>query len=808
MGEYADALMNILRSQRDVGVGFGENALALGTGMGAQVAGGLHGISDLVRGRGVEKAAKSAQDTSERFTYEPRSDVGKRGLQNIGTAIETATKPVMENVVDPIGERSPALGAAILGGAALIGPKGAKAKVRAPHTPRFDPGSVQQLIPGIEPLSLDQAHARARGELMRAQDAMSFDDPNRALRFEYEPNWRGGGPHYEMDFREGPKSDEGLHTYLGKRPVGRITQRPIPIAALEEPSSRTIPQGEFASGGTVQAEVGAENFQRMMALRDKLRAAEGEAQARGEEATMTRARALNEGIGRRRALLKEPDINAEQRLGLEEEILNKMRRRPMDVGGGRILEPTPGEGQFSNITWQDLLGNNAQEQAQAYLREHPGRLDAQTRIVRRLRGEPETTYEPRRPAPDRASLSDVMGRDPNAMSRESVNAFLTGGRSNPELFQYGVMPGPEVRSLDDFARHFGEVSNEPIDVSWSHADSDEPSKIKTEKTHGRGEVMRDRYGDYKLAEAEEGQVKYDDRGNPVTKEVEIAGPLEEGDRGPLVKEVEKTVPEGDAYMDEDGNYVYRKSEGGEPMRDERGHVKEEWQDNPDYTNSEFDEAQLSSPHGHIDIRYDDPAYISATEAGKKGGQLLYQTALAHASRAGIDIGGGSLTDINAYRLLSNVLSNIARTGKNPRDVAGTSSGMAERARGQAKGPEVWRAEAEEGRSRLLAVGADPDRLQFDPEKGFTLDGKPASPDDVKMNLGELSPSMARRGSYGGVGQKSLMRNAVFQWLRNATPEDAQRVAAKWPKEWGPIFAGVGALGVGVGALQQEPQTTE
>lgn len=834
----------IVRALRDYHVGGAETLAALGTGMAAPVGAGLAGLVDYFRqmgharalGAGRLEAPRRAADVVgprttaaiEKMTYEPRSDVGRRGLENVAGAIKTVTDPLKEHIADPVGDRIPILGAAMIAGGEMIGPRGAKPKPKP--KPQFDPGSHQQLIPGVEPLSLADAHLAAQFRHDDALAAMNFEDANRGINFTYDPNWRGAGPAWTAEMTRRPQDLPSDVMFTGgKRPVRSFMDRPAMVEHVTEPTEATLPQSEFSSPGTFQARYGAENTQRMMALAEQLRDAENQLLLRGEEAMMSRARELNERINRRRAQAEEPGINPEQHLQLQEEILDAMRHRPIHAEG-RVIVPHPGEGLFSPIQWRDLLGNPAELEwggqpprpFREWLGERPGYLAIQDRIVRELRGIPEETV-PRRPPPGHDRLEDVPGRDPNQMNAEAIDAFLRVGSDNPSLFQYGVMPPSHVRSLDDFARYFSRQSGEDIDVRWSYGNSDESPTIERKKEHGRGEMMRDRYGDYKLEEAEEGQIKYDDRGNPVMKEkdVELVGPppredmkgIQSGEYEPgfwIQKEVKKTVPEGEYYRDDSGEYVYRKSRGGEPMRDERGRYKYEEVDNPDYT-GDVDVATLTGPGGaEIEVKYGDPAMVTSTGAkGKGAGQLLYQTLLAHASRQGIDIGGGSLTPVNTYRLLSNVISNIARTGENTRDLGATGAGRAERApRFGATGPQVWRAEAEEGRYRLLGGGADPDRVRFDPERGFTIDGKPASPDDVKQNIKELSPWAGRHREndrLAGVGPKSLMRNAVFQWLRNASPEDAAKVAKKWPKEWGPIFAGIGAAAAGLGAMSEEQE---
>jgi hypothetical protein len=382
-------------------------------------------------------------------------------------------------------------------------------------------------------------------------------------------------------------------------------------------------------------------------------------------------------------------------------------------------------------------------------------------------------------------------QQPNLMNREAVAAFLEAAQENPNLFMYGTAPPANVRSLEQMARHFGQKGGQPISVEYTGGGgSDEPYKI--EKRHGRGEAMYDEYGDIKYQTYEPGAKMYEpDTGElkVKTQEKELTGPPMKGEEA-LYGEVEvpKRAAGGEMKYDESGEPVYQLSRGGEPVRDERGRIQEV--KNPDYYgDDELEQIELSLPGGaRMQI---DPSggehYWTATGVGKgKGGDVLYQTALANAVREGIDVGSGGLSGDNQLRLLSNVLSNYARMGENPRSVTGTLAGRAERVRGRAEGPEVWRAEAEEAKERMRDWGVKPERVQFTGDR-FEVDGKEVAPDDLLAAVGW-------RGGQKNIGQKTVMRMAFFDWLRGAEPEEAAEMARKWDK-LGPIFAGIAGAAV-------------
>lgn len=390
----------------------------------------------------------------------------------------------------------------------------------------------------------------------------------------------------------------------------------------------------------------------------------------------------------------------------------------------------------------------------------------------------------------------------------SVAAFLRNVRDVPEAFQYGTMP-KGAHSLEDFAEAFGEKAGKRIGVkqTWDTADDydEEPYKIKVKKEHGRGELMRDRYGDYKYSddpkEHEWGdKPMYDEQGN--VKKKELFGPVRPDDEPLLVK---KRAQGGEIKRDEYGNekYPLAKSEGGEPMRDERGRIKYTEKENPDYNPPpEEDTTYLyvgPRRSGEREIKitgYEsgDRPTVYAIDADKEGA-LLYQTLFAHASQEGKRLGVETLTKDNQFRMLSNALANAARTGTNPRDVSRTTSGARPKATGFAPGERIWQAETGESEARLGSDVAD--KLRFDGSQFHMPGGGAMSPKEIADRLDEFSPDVASTK----VGLKSLMRGAVYRWLENATPEQAAQAAKNWGKVGQPLF-GLGASGVAAALAAQ------
>jgi len=396
-------------------------------------------------------------------------------------------------------------------------------------------------------------------------------------------------------------------------------------------------------------------------------------------------------------------------------------------------------------------------------------------------------------------------------ARAAVNAFLGGAKENPNLFLYGTAPPEHLSSMEDIADYYSKQSGLKINVDYG-ASGDEPYKIKVPKTHGTGEIMLDRHGEPKLMFHEAGDSPmYDERGNvkKVEKEKELVGPPEED--APVyppglwgTKEVPKEARGGELVYDEDGNIMYEKSRGGEQMRNERGRPKYKEIDNPDYNDEEAYE--ISVPAKHSSATYvPGTGSVTSTEGGSSGGgQLIYQAIHSHALRNDIPLSTTSgLSPVNQQRLLANVLSTIARHGENPRSVGSTLSGERPRARGRAGGFDVWNAETGETEARLKSpdyaargINVNPRDLEFDGEN-FLFRGEPVTGEQIeKLVPTALSP----RFKTSGIGAKTLQRSAVMRYLENATPDEARRVAQNWSPNLGPIFSGVGAGAIGLGAL--------
>jgi len=391
------------------------------------------------------------------------------------------------------------------------------------------------------------------------------------------------------------------------------------------------------------------------------------------------------------------------------------------------------------------------------------------------------------------------GYDPDR-ARAATEAFLTAGRDNPNLFLYGTAPPPNLRHMEDLADYYSKQSGHRINVDYAAGESDEPYKIKEPKEHGRGEVMRNEYGDYKYATHERGDSPmYDPYGDikKVEKEVELVGPPQEHETTIGLygtKKVPKEARGGEIKYDEYGDTVFQKSRGGEPVLDERGRQKYREVENPDYSEQEGFELSVPSKRSTINYIPEEGSIAASSGGSSGGGQLLYQLANTYALRHGLDIKSTSgLTPVNMLRLLGNSLSTYARHGENPRYVTGTIAGDRPVARGKARGFDLWNAETGATEARLKNYVDDPRRVEFDGEN-FLLDGQPTTAKEIEANLPHISPDFKETG----VGTKTLQRAAVLRHLENTSPQEAASLGQRW--NLGPLFAGVGGASVGLGAL--------
>ena len=837
MASYAE----ILRALEDFKVGVGETGATLGTSMLAQPLAGLAGLgagarslwtnrntpAGTGRSRALRDALRAIEDVSGSLTYAPRSDIGARGVANVAEGVEDALRPIARVTTDPLGEAHPALGAGVVAAANVIGPKG-RPKAREFRT---DPGAPHQgLLPGVEPLSMQEALRAATDRVARAVDDASFTDPQTGLEYGYR------------------QPGTSTHAYRAEGPAGVSVGRGMPGDVEVHHAASGLAQADLDAVAQLG---GHQPVAQMMARDAAVRDAEGALEALFVEAATAeipkRWRTIDELRARR-----SPDLEYRDAVALERQIRDEKNRLPViDTETGTVWRRNPPdevnppyvrEGSASGeylyaqdvapktpIAQHDSLMREQRERVTQALRErnavedfiddmYPERTYDQPAWIEQLESSPLTYQNRLRGGRDNPAnkvwweIALGVRRDPAAMNPDTVKAFYEAVRDDPDFFQYGTMPRESEFSrhdgLQEMADIFGQRAGKRI--RWEeYGSSDEPEFNEVLKRHGRGSEMYDENGDFKMVPMEHsrGDVPmYDEHGN--VKEREKLHPV----HGKMM--VKREAEGGEPKRDSSGDlqYDYKLSEGGEPKRDRDGNLMYEKEPNPDY--SESSEGRLSTNDGHLLIYGDlmDNPRVNAQAAGKSGA-LLYQTLLADASRRGYELAAGDLTDDNALRLLSNANSNWARTGINPRDLSHTDSGEAPSVRGMAEGPEIWRAEAEEARARIKSRGGDPDRLTFDGEN-FRIDGDVVEAGDIKAQLSELSPEFADvrdaltgRKTVAGtkVGLKTLQRMAFFNWLRQASPEAATAAAATLAKRYGPLF-GVTGAGIGIADALREGDT--
>lgn len=850
----------IIRALRERAEGTGAAIRTLGTGMAADVPAGLGGLASLAgdvgagRKPSTQRAAERVRQLRERYTYEPTSEAGKEAVGAVGTAVEKAgeaalklpgAKRAQSEWVD-FTAQNPALAAGIVGIANVADPgKGAGRTAKrlaklAPDAPI--PTRAQAALPGMELTKQQQL-----GQALHNLDLLERD-PNMRTSAPLE----AGGRVMQHGTRPGPQGlpQEDFYTIRspgeGEKPMGIAGNEYLPTSALET-SRGNIPSGPlrisvgqetalpYEMGGTP---VVLDQLRRYGLMEDANRALDridqlSSARASVHEARAGLARGERERIGEQVRALRgqeaSPDLIEQE--GRMREIAQLASTKPIvdesnavyrwnpetgyeDVGGNRVSEARMRDTAPEQMALRDravqesIMARREANQLRSFLEDDP-RYNPTPVTPEWTAQLPQGGHANLNPDPAglewwnrQLGVTDYKA-DPGAMNREAVAQFFEDVRTNPAAFQYGVEPPSNIRDLEGMAAHFGRQSGKKIDVDieGGYGESDEPYKIKVPKEHGRGEVMRDRYGDYKQfqKEHERGDYPmYDEYGD--VKMVETVGPPREGEEFAKKKRVaEGGEPLRDYRGDE--KYGFKKSEGGEPVRDERGRQKYTEEENPDYdSGGEQEEAKLRvrGEGGALTVTYPESgeASMGATAVGKSEkspGALLYQTVLADAVRRGIDIGSFGLTSDNQLRLLSNTVSNYARMGENPRSVAGTLSGRAPAARGRAEGPELMRAEAGETRARIGDEKAD--RIAFDGEN-FTVDGQTVSADKILDAVGFKAGSR-------NVGQKGAMRMAFYEWLRGVDPETASKAAKGWGKH-GAIFTSiVGAAGLGAAMSEKE-----
>ena len=830
-GAVAD-IEEIIRALKRAGTGGAENLMALTSGMAVQPVAGLNMVGNLLRGKGLDYSVNAGQTIGRGLTYQPQTDIGQRGQENIGAAIE----PVGEAIThyggfNKLGEQSPMLGALALGVANVAGPGGKGAPKPGLSKLLRDPGSPQALIPGLKPHSQETMAQIARDRYDSALRDASFEHEGAQYNFEpgnrtytVAPSRQASGmdrPEYAINPREMVPASPGNALRSGNGRGAYMNAQP------------EMTQQAHAARMGVQG-----GFQRVLESLDNVNNAANEVAATGRPARAETAARQQDVIDRLRAR-RAPSMGPRDSFELERSIGLEKRDQPvigettdyMAGSSGYYNPMRPGaeaalvhelpEADRPALTahrdrqrQQNILRQDAEDyavQAEAEANKAPPEAPQPPWVADLLRTPSEGGEAPA----NRAWWNKALGvrsaepytGNPTLMNREAVEAFYAGGRDVPEMFEFGTAKQHAgARSLEEMVQSYADASGKDLRASIEEGGGYDEDWSPPALEHGRGELMRDRHGDHKGEERthEPGDwPMYDESGD--VKKVELKGPTQTGE--PLMGK--RKAEGGELKYDEYGDteYDYKKSRGGETMRDEQGNIKYDEDAEPPYEERNASGRIYIPGKGGITFEGygpDSEAHVNATRAGKeeKGGaggvgSLAYQALLSDAVRSGNQIGVGSLYPDNEYRMLANANINYARHGENPRDVSYTAPHLSDalRVRRYAKGPEIWRAETAEARRRLGLSGVDPHRVLFDGES-FSIDGNLAPPSEIKKRTLELSPHVGEgtgHSTRAGVGNKSLMRAAVFDWLRTATPEAAKAAAARWSKVGSPLFSVMGGV---------------
>lgn len=144
-------MSELLRTWRDANTSALDAAATIGTGLVAQPIAGISGLSALLRGKGMDQAAKNVAATQEKLTWTPRTDQGQRVVENVSKPFELLDEHVIQPAADAAfsATGSPALGAGVYALGNMVDPL--RGKGRAARTPiqRHNLGIGVQM--GFEP---------------------------------------------------------------------------------------------------------------------------------------------------------------------------------------------------------------------------------------------------------------------------------------------------------------------------------------------------------------------------------------------------------------------------------------------------------------------------------------------------------------------------------------------------------------------------------------------------------------------------------------------------------------------------------
>jgi hypothetical protein len=814
-------IRDFIEALRDQAAGLKDAAATVGTGIVLAPFKGLYGLGKLATSGDVGEAAKAIEDTHGTGET-PQTEEGRQYLENLGEGMHKVGELARPITVpyEAWAIKHPALAAGGEAAASLIPigrtrealVQGAKSAVEAARPLAREAvlaAALRQDAPELSGVTRRaKAPAAARVRTREEPDELPTVP---TLRQTLEAAARERDPQLALPGLEPTlveRSQNAERTLQGAQARARAESR-----RMESPAGTRARDSDLPYSATFEPPLPEVTPETQSALADALRA---ERQANYDE-----MRAHVDDLRRAR----HPDETLEDALDREYQVLSGKHTlaelapqldRPHAEFVDAITAPDVQQTKVNRLNDAQRFMARAEEEA-AY-RPTPDWVTQLTTDPRYQRAMPRGVAEPldtgRSPG---ASQRWWENQFPPPDPRDTVKAFLREIRSQPAAFQYGAEPPAHVRSLEDFARHFGEQSGTPIDVEWTDA---EPSFYETEKTHGRGEIMRDQYGDYKEKpkEHERGDVPMYDEYGAVKKTKE--GLDEEGNPVLVKREAEGGEPKRDRYGDQ--QYRFIKSQGGEVVRDERGRPKMEEVEDYDaepqgsgFTLTARD--PKTGRTGYIEtVDWPEDPTTTATQA-QGHGALLYQTMFGHAAREGIDLPNQTnLSAANQLRLLSNALATDARMGRNPRGLLGTSSGDRPPAqkRGDrlpAEGPEIWRALTGEAEHRLKTYAPKAPPIEFTPE-GFTAGGEPIAAPDIRKNLRTYSPHFDAdpwdaRERRGQVTQKTLMQSALYRWLEQASPEEAKKVASSWAKYGAPLF-GLGGIGLLADQMRQDAPETD
>jgi hypothetical protein len=186
--------MDVAELLRETGrntVGLGDAALTLGKSATWLPVSGYAGLAKLLRTGDLNAAVRAIEESQE--LAGPSTREGAEYLSKLGKGVDYLVDPWKKNVLDPIGDKSPALGAALAAGAAVV-----------------DPTRIGRTVRGLGRAAVPSAMRQAQ------RGAIDVDAITKALREAPEPALRGPA----LDKRAGSATYE----YVPGANVGHVPE--------------------------------------------------------------------------------------------------------------------------------------------------------------------------------------------------------------------------------------------------------------------------------------------------------------------------------------------------------------------------------------------------------------------------------------------------------------------------------------------------------------------------------------------------------------------------------------------------------